>query len=174
MPRRLLKRIAPHVRALERRGYLRAFGSHFTDPRLWALQRRGITAAFGAGLAICFVPLPVHTPIAILVAIVWRLNVVAVVATTWIVNPFTMVPIYYAAYRVGAALTGAERHAFHFRFGWEWLQHGLGPIWKPFLVGCLVCSMLCGITGWLCLELLWRWRVLMRRSRVRRTASTPS
>ncbi|HTW37095.1 MAG TPA: DUF2062 domain-containing protein [Steroidobacteraceae bacterium] len=173
MPRRLLRRITPHARALGGRWYLRAFGSHFTDPRLWTLQRRGITAAFGAGLAICFVPLPVHTPLAVLVAIVWRLNVVAVIATTWIVNPFTMVPIYYVAYRVGVAVTGDEPHAFGFRLSWDWLQHGLGPMWKPFLVGCLICSVLCGIAGWVGLEVLWRWRVISRRY-LRRTASSPS
>jgi len=172
MPRQLLKRIAPHARALQGRWYLRAFGSHVTDPRLWALQRRGITAGFGAGLAICFVPIPVHTPLAVLVAIVWRLNVAAVVATTWIVNPFTMVPIYYAAYRVGAELTGTEPHAFGFRLSWDWLQHGLGPMWKPFLIGCLACALSCGLLGWLCLEVLWRWRVVNRRYRMRRPAST--
>jgi uncharacterized protein len=169
MPRQLLKRITPHARALQDRWYLRAFGSHFTDPRLWTLQRRGITAAFGAGMAICFLPLPLHTPLAVLVAIVWRLNVVAVIATTWIVNPFTMVPIYYAAYRVGVAITGAEPHAFRFRFGWDWLQHGLGPVWKPFLIGCLVCAVCCGLGGWIAFELLWRWRVVVRRYRVRAT-----
>lgn len=171
MPRRLLKKIAPHPHALASRWYLKAFGSHLTDPRLWSLQRRGITGAFGAGLAICFVPLPVHTPLATLVAIVWRLNVPAVIATTWIVNPFTMVPIYYAAYRVGAAIIGAAPRAFGFRLSWDWLQHGLGPMWKPFLVGCLVCSIVCGVGGRLLSELVWRWSVV-RRYRERRTAST--
>jgi uncharacterized protein len=171
MPRQLLKRIASHPHKLTNRWFLRVFGSHLTDPRLWSLQRRSVTAAFGAGLAICFVPLPVHLPLAALVAIVWRLNIPCVVATTWIVNPFTMVPIYYLAYRVGAAITGIEPHEFGFRLSWDWLQHGLGPMWKPFLVGCLVSSIICGICGWIGLELLWRWSVL-RRYRDRRTAST--
>ncbi len=171
MPRQLLKRIAPHPHALTSRWYLKVFGSHLTDPRLWSLQRRGVTAAFGAGLAICFLPLPIHTMLAVLVAIVWRLNIPCVVATTWIVNPFTMVPIYYIAYRVGAAITGEVPHRFGFRLSWDWLQHGLGPRWKPFLVGCLVCAIVCGFGGWLVLELIWR-RSVVRRYRDRRTAST--
>jgi len=172
MPRQLLKRIAPHPHWLRSRWYIKVFGSHLTDPHLWSLQRRSVTAAFGAGLSICFLPLPVHTLLAVLVAIVWRLNVPCVVATTWIVNPFTMVPIYYVAYRVGAAITRDTPRAFGFRLSWDWLQHGLGPMWKPFLVGCLVCSIVCGIGGWLVLELIWR-RSVVRRYRERRTASTP-
>lgn len=171
MPRQLLKRFAPHPHALKNRWYLKAFESHLTDPRLWSLQRRGVTAAFGAGLAICFMPLPVHTLLAVLVAIVWRVNVPCVIGTTWIVNPFTMVPIYYLAYRVGAAITGEAPHHFGFRLSWDWLQHGLGPRWKPFLVGCLVCAIVCGVGGWLILELIWR-RSVVRRYRERRTAST--
>ncbi|MGH8261609.1 MAG: DUF2062 domain-containing protein [Steroidobacteraceae bacterium] len=153
------------------RWYLRVFGAHLTDPRLWSLQRRGVTAAFGAGLAICFVPLPVHLPLAVLVAIVWRLNIPCVVATTWIVNPFTMVPVYYVAYRVGTAIIGATPHAFGFSLSWDWLQHGLGPMWKPFLTGCLACAIACGLAGWLGFELIWRWNVV-RRYRDRRAAST--
>ncbi len=172
MPRELLKRIAPYARALQERWYLRGVGAHLTDPRLWSLQRRGVTAGFGAGLAICFLPLPVHLPLALLVAVVWRLNIPAVVATTWVVNPFTMVPIYYMAYRVGAEISGREPRAFGFRLSWEWLEHGLGPMWKPFLVGCLACAILFGVLGWLGLELLWRWRVVSRRYRVRRPASS--
>lgn len=171
MPRRLLKRIAPHPHTLASRWYLRAFGRHLADPRLWSFQRRGVTAAFGAGLAICFVPLPVHLPLAVLVAVVWGLNIPCVIATTWIVNPFTMVPVYYIAYRAGAAITGTAPHAFGFRLSWGWLQHGLGPMWKPFLVGCLACAIVCGVLGWLTLEIAWRWSV-MRRYRDRRAVST--
>ena len=168
MPREFLKRIMPAPHALLDRWYLRLFGSRLADPRLWSLQRRGVTGAFGAGLAICFVPLPVHLPLATLIAIVWGLNVPVILATVFVVNPLTMVPIYYAAYRFGCLLTGTPARHFGFRLSWDWLQHGLGPMWKPFLIGCLASAIVCGSAGRLVLELVWRWSVMSRRYGPRR------
>jgi uncharacterized protein (DUF2062 family) len=173
MPRQWIKKFAPHPHTLMDRWPLRAFGSHIRDPKLWTLHRRGVTAGFGAGLAICFMPLPIHWPLATLVAITWRINLPTIIAATLIVNPLTMVPIYYAAYRVGAALTGAPVHRFGFRLSWDWLQHGLGPVWEPFLIGCLVCAIVCGISGWLGLEFIWRRQVLHRR-RISHCQRTPA
>ncbi len=143
-----------------------------TDPRLWSLQRRSVTGAFAAGLAICFVPLPVHLPLAVLVAILLRVNVPAILATVFLVNPLTVVPVYYTAYRVGTAVLGLEQQRFAFRFSFDWLQHGLGPMWKPFLVGCLLCSTIAATIGWISLEWLWRWRVRMKYRSRRETSTT--
>jgi uncharacterized protein (DUF2062 family) len=167
MPRRLLRRLLPHPDKLRERWIFRAFGSRITDSRLWSLGRRSITAGFGAGLAIAFIPLPVHIPVALLAAIVWRLNVPVIFATVMITNPLTVVPIFYFAYRVGSLLIGAPLHGFNFELSWEWLQHGLGPLWKPFLLGCLTCAIAFGYAGYFALELLWRW-VTVRRLRSRR------
>lgn len=164
MPRRWIKKFAPNPHTLLERWPLRVFGPRLADPRIWTLHRRGVTAGFGAGLAICFMPLPVHLPLAALVAITWRINLPTIVATTLLVNPLTMVPIYYGAYRVGAALSGTPVHRFGFRLSWYWLEHGLGPMWAPFLIGCLVCAVVCGFSGWLGLEFIWRRQVLHRRS----------
>ena len=172
MPRTFLKKLIPHAHTLRDRWYLRVFGEHLTDPGLWSLQRRAVTGAFGAGLAICFVPLPVHLPVAALVAIVWRLNVPTIFATVFVVNPLTALPIYYAAYRVGAAALGLPLGRFAFHPSWDWLQHGLGPAWKPFLFGCLICSVVAGVTGHYSLEFLWRARV-RSRYRNRKGASPP-
>jgi uncharacterized protein (DUF2062 family) len=169
MPRRFLKRITPSQVSLQSRWFLRPFGSRIADPRLWGIQRRGVTGAFGLGLAICFIPLPVHLPLASLLAVAWRLNIPVIIGTVFLVNPVTMVPVYYAAYRIGAALLGIDPQRFAFQLSWDWLQNGLGPVWKPFLVGCLVCSALAGILGWMGLELVWRWRVTTRY-RARRMA----
>jgi uncharacterized protein len=159
MPRRILKKITPHPSTLHERWYLRVFGPRITDPRLWSLQRRSVTSAFAAGLAICFVPLPVHVPLAVLLAVLLRVNVPTILATVFLVNPLTVFPVYYTAYRVGAALLGVERQRFAFHFSFDWLQNGLGPMWKPFLVGCLVCATIAGTVGWIALETVWRWRV---------------
>ena len=172
MPRRLLKKITPHPTTLRSRWYLRLFGERVMDPRLWSLQRRSVTAAFGLGLSICFIPLPVHLPLAVLVAILGRVNVPTIVATVFLVNPFTVVPVFYTAYRVGAAALGEPVQRFHFQLSFKWLQYGLGPLWEPFLIGCLVCSVVAGLVGWVSLELIWRWSV-RKRYRTRRDPSTP-
>ena len=136
------------------------------DPRLWGLCRKGVTGAFGIGLAICFIPLPVHVVVAGLLAITLRLNIPVIMGTIFLVNPLTMVPVYYLAYRVGAALLDVDPTSFAFQMSWDWLQNGLGPMWKPFLVGCLVCGAVGGVLGYMALELAWRWRVATKyRSR---------
>jgi uncharacterized protein (DUF2062 family) len=162
--------VLPHPDKMRQRWIFRAFGARLTDSRLWSLGRRSITAGFGAGLAIVFIPLPIHIPLALLVAIVWRLNVPVIFATVMIANPLTVVPMFYFAYRVGSLLMGAPLHGFSFEMSWDWLQNGLGPLWKPFLLGCLTCSVAFGYGGYLALELLWRW-VTVRRLRGRRPAA---
>ena len=171
MPRRLLKKITPQPHTLQNRWFVRLFGSRIAHPGLWAPKRRSVTGAFAAGLAICFVPLPIHLPLAALVAIVWRLNLPTIIATVFAVNPLTVVPIYYTAYRVGAALLRVNPQRFRFHLNFDWLQYGLGPIWKPFLLGCLVCAMLAASLGWIAFELLWRARVRYKY-RNRKAAST--
>jgi len=148
--------LAHWMEARRGRWYLRMFGARVTDPLLWSLNRHSITTAFGAGLAIAFIPLPVHTIGAVLAALYWRLNLPVLLVSTWVVNPFTVVPIYYGAYRLGAlALQRAPRH-FAFQLSWRWLEHGLGPVWKPFLLGCLISAVVCGLLGRWGLELVWR------------------
>ena len=166
MPRRLLKRITPAPEVLREHWFLRLFGERLADPQLWTLHRRGVTYAFGAGLAICFVPLPVHLLLAGTIAMIWRLNIPVICGTTFLLNPFTAVPVYYAAYRLGAALLHEPRRHFSFHPSWDSLQQSLAPVWEPFIAGCVVCALLCGVLGWLALEMVWRWHVTSRyRSR---------
>ena len=172
MPRRLLKKITPNPNKLQNRWFLKVFGPRIADPRLWSLQRRSITTAFGIGLAICFVPLPIHLPLAALLAIVLRINVPTIIGTVFLVNPLTVVPVFYTAYRVGCLALQRVPQRFAFKFTFDWLQYGLGPMWEPFLIGCLICSALAGVAGWIGLELLWRVRV-RARYRARRASSTP-
>jgi uncharacterized protein (DUF2062 family) len=162
MLRERLKNIIPDPQALRERWFLRPFGELLTDPRLWTLNRRGVTPAFGAGLAICFVPLPVHMLLACGTAVIWRLNIPVICGTTLLLNPFTAVPVYYLAYRVGAALLHSPHQHFHFVPSWQWFRYGLAPVWEPFVAGCIACAVLAGIIGWLSLELLWRWQVASR------------
>jgi uncharacterized protein len=171
MPRRLLKKIMPSPCTLQNHWFLRMLGGdRIADPRLWLPHRRAVTGAFGAGLAICFIPLPVHMVMAGLLAVALRLNIPVIYGTILIVNPVTAVPVYYLAYRVGAALMRIDPQGFSFQASWDWVENGLGPMCGPFLIGCLVCGVAGGLIGWLGLELLWRWRVT-NRYRTRHLAS---
>jgi uncharacterized protein (DUF2062 family) len=175
MPRRLAKKLANLIRTRRHKWYMNIFGDRLTDSHLWTLNRHSITAAFGVGIAVSFIPLPIHLPLVVLAALWWRLNLAVAIAATYLVNPFTMVPAYYMAYRVGAALLRFKPHHFEFHLTWNWLEHGLGPAWRPFLLGCLVCGVLLGLTGRFALEVSWRLATMHRyRLRQRRRALRPS
>ena len=162
MPRRIVKHFAKLIHARRHKWYLSMFGERLTDSRLWSLNRHSITAAFGVGIGVSFVPLPVHLILVVLAAIIWRLNVAVGIAGSYIVNPLTMVPVYYFAYRVGAWLLRYRPRHFEFHPNWNWLEHGLGPAWKPFLIGCLVCGIVCGFAGRYALEVTWRLATMRR------------
>jgi uncharacterized protein len=162
MTRRLLQKFLPDPQRLRDRWFLRPFESRLGDPRLWTLTRRGVTYAFGLGLAICFVPLPVHLLLACAVSVACGLNIPVAAGTTFLLNPFTAVPVYYFAYRIGAALLRLPRQHFHFVPHWRWFTHELIPVWRPFVLGCLVCAVVTGLLGFVLLELFWRWQVTSR------------
>jgi uncharacterized protein (DUF2062 family) len=162
MPRGLFRRITPRSETLRTHWALKPFGRFFGDPRLWSLQRRTVTPAFGAGLAICFVPLPIHIPLAAIIAIFCRIHVPTIMVALVVANPLTIVPLYMLAYKVGVIATGASPSNFHFEMSWDWVQHGLGPMWKPFLAGCAITGTLVGLVGWALLDVLWRSNVRKR------------
>lgn len=176
MPRRLYVKLRPIAEKLRGSWYFRVLGPRITDARLWGVNRRAITTAFGAGIAIWFIPLPAHLVISLLAAIIWRLNVPTVVVTSLMLNPLTVVPVYYFAYRVGALLLRYKPGPFRFELSWDWLQTGLGALWKPFLLGCLVCAVVGGYLATKLLEWVWRanlrsrWRARREAKRARRQA----
>jgi uncharacterized protein (DUF2062 family) len=172
MPRGLLRKITPRSETLRKHWALKPFSRFFGDPRLWSLQRRTVAPAFGAGLAICFIPLPIHIPVAAMIAIFCRIHIPTIMLALVAVNPLTLVPAYLLAYKVGVLVTGATEHAFRFQMSWNWVQHGLGPMWKPFLVGCGITGALIGLLGYVLLDVLWRYNV-RKKYRERAGASRP-
>ncbi len=81
-------------------------GPILQHPRLWHVSRRGI--ALGVALGLFFgLLLPIaQIPMSAAVAVALRANVPAAVASTFVSNPLTFGPIYYAAWRLGSAVLG--------------------------------------------------------------------
>lgn len=167
MPRRLFLRFRPVAQKMRNSWYFRLLGPRLTDSRLWSVNRRAITSAFGAAIAITFIPLPAHLLFGLLAAMIWRLNLPTMLGSLLLLNPLTAVPLYYAAYRVGTLVLGQPEGRFAFELSWNWLQTGLGSIWKPFLVGCLICSVVGGYLAYRLLELIW-WISTVNRLNAKR------
>jgi len=162
MPRRFLRKITPRGETLRQHWLLKPFSRFFGDPRLWSLQRRTVTPALGAGLFICFVPLPIHIPLAAITAIFCRIHIPTIMLTLLIMNPLTIAPLFYMAYKIGVIVTSAPELPFAFEMSLSWLRDGLGARWKPFLVGCAVTGALFGLIGYALFDVTWRYAVRKR------------
>src|SRR5690242_3032096 len=111
-----------------------------------------------------------HTILAALLAIPLRANVAIAAAFTLVVNPLTIPPMYYAAYRIGswelhhdATLlnpAAAERFSSELSRLLFWIHHASGPI----ALGILTIAVGAGIVGYGVSSVVWR---LWARSRWR-------
>lgn len=156
MPRRFIKRLLPHHSEIKEHKYLKHLGEQLHDPNLWHLNRHSVSKAVAVGLFLMYVPVPFQMLLAALVAIWLRINLPIAVVLVWISNPFTMPPMFYAAYKLGAWITGHEPQPIQFEISWEWLSTSLSGIWEPFLLGCFISASLLSIAGYFASQLLWR------------------
>ena len=119
-----------------------------------------VAGAFGIGVFIAFSPLlGIHTGLALAVAFAFRLNRVAILAGTWVNNPWTIAPLYLAGTLLGCALLGVPSDGLesinwhlHGRAFYAALLEGLRPYLVPFLVGNSVLGLLSGALAYLILR----------------------
>ncbi len=163
MARKIIKRFMPDPDWVKEQKSLQFLGGWIHEPNLWHLNRQSVAAATFIGFFVAFIPLPTQMILAALLAILFRANLAISVALVWITNPFTMAPIFYVAYRVGAAVIGTETTQFSgFELSWEWLLHGLENNWQPFLLGCLLCGLFIGLLASSLVRLAWRQHTITR------------
>ncbi len=58
-------------------------------------------------------------------------------------------------------LLGIDTRPFAIELSWEWLTTGLLPIWKPFLLGCLVMGLASAAAGYLLLGGIWHLTLVL-------------
>ena len=121
-----------------------------------------VAAAFGLGVFIAFFPLlGIHTGLALVLAILLRLNRVAILVGCWINNPWTIAPMYTAGTLLGCALLGIAPGSpvaidWHLkgRAFYSALVATLRPLVWPFVVGNLVLGVVAGLVAFLLLRTL--------------------
>lgn len=142
---------------------LRPFAPHFARPSLWRMTRRSVPRGVAVGLFVAVIIPFMHTVIAALLAIPTRANVAVAAVCTLVVNPLTMPPMYYAAYRIGSwelhhdapllDQQAAERFSGELSRLLFWLHHASGPI----ALGILTLAVLLSASGYVAASLIWRF-----------------
>ena len=158
MARKLLKRFFPSPSDIKNNPALHFLGDLLHDPNLFHLNRHSVSVAFFWGLFIAMLPIPGQMAVASVAALFFRCNLPIAVALVWITNPFTMAFFFYIAYEVGKFVLqiDAETSANmtmdfgglwdlivdnQYRAALDWLGNELGSVWKPFLLGSIMCGL---------------------------------
>ena len=160
--RETLKRYSPKREEINL-GWL---NQHLQDPQLWKWNKRTISRAFAIGLFCAFMPIPLHTLLAAVLAVVFSSNILLSIALVWVNNPITMVPIYYYTYKIGSFITGMELDP-GFVFTWEYMLENLTTTTIALWVGGLIIAPIAGILGFIAILLIYKYRAFKRIKRWR-------
>ncbi|MCC6709532.1 MAG: DUF2062 domain-containing protein [Gammaproteobacteria bacterium] len=139
-------------------------GEHLHDPEIWHFGRRAVAGGVGIGFFLAFVPIPMHMLMALLLALVCRVNLPVTVAAVWIANPVTVAPMFIFALKVGGVITHHEVQfsELHFDATWANVSAMFSQLWLPLVVGCLLCGAAAGALGNATVRGLWRLHLLHR------------
>jgi hypothetical protein len=160
MPRKFLKRIMPDHATMREHPHLRKFGQRLAEPRLWHLNRRSVAGAVALGVFVGFMPIVGQMFIAAALAILFRVNLPIASMGVWITNPFTVAPIFYFCYKVGAWVLGQPVDPHAFSLSWEWLTHEFIAIWQPLMLGSVICGVIAAAMGVIFVRMVWRLMVI--------------
>lgn len=138
-------------------------------PTFLAVSRRSVAGAIWVGLFVALLPLPGQTVVALLAALLLRVNVPLAAITTWVTNPVTIGPIFYWEYTLGRLLLDIPPSGFSIELSWNWVTSGFLAIWKPLLLGCFITATVVASIAFVTVSVTWRLIVAARyRGRHRR------
>ena len=189
MPRKFFRKFLPSHESIKANRHIARLGPWLQHHNLWHLHRRSVAGGVAAGLFAGLIPgsNPVQFTAGALLAIAGRVNLPIAMLVTLYSNPFTIVPLYFMAFKLGefALLQsggGLPPLAFelHDKGVVEWIPAALEwltSVGKPLVVGLPLLALLLAITGYFAVD--WTWRLAVRyswqarkRRRKRREAAT--
>lgn len=167
--RRYLKRYLPDPESVRSNRWLRPFQSSLLHPRLWHLNRHSAAGAVAVGLFCGLIPGPLQMLGAAISALALRVNLPLALLVTLYSNPFTIVPLYLAAYQLGRLLTGdssgfaapPEFSVMAFA-GWaDAMQTWMLDVGKPLAVGLVALACVLALLGYVVTRAAWRVYLIM-------------
>lgn len=168
MLRKRFRKWLPSHDAIRANRYVAWLGPRLQHHNLWHLHRRSVAGGVAAGLFAGLIPgsNPVQFTAGALLAIAGRVNLPIAVVVTLYSNPFTIVPLYYCAFKLGelamfrhgGALPDFPAHLQGRSFT-EWLPAALdwlGDAGKPLLLGIPLLAVLLAVVGYCAVDMTWR------------------
>lgn len=187
MARKFFRRLLPEHETIRNNRHIARLGPWLQHHNLWHLNRRSVAGGFAVGLFAGLVPgsNPVQFTVGALLAVGFHVNLPIAVLVTLYSNPFTIVPLYFVAFKLGQlvllqqgtelpesgpALEGQGFEAW-IPVAFEWLT----SVGKPLLVGVPLLAVILGVAGYFVVDWAWQLHVrcewsLRRRRRARRSA----
>ncbi len=151
-----LKRIRSKLNTLKDYKSFRWFSEYVKhQPNLWHFNRRTLAKGLAVGFFCAFIPVPFQTLLAILSAFIFRTNLPLAILAVWITNPITMPVIFYFAYKLGAIILNTSMTQ-NFNFSFTYFYQTFSIIWQPFLLGCLIFSIVGAILGYFIVHAIFR------------------
>lgn len=173
MPKERLKQWLPKPEELRKNKAIGMFAPFLADPRLWYMNRSSLVRAIYIGVICAFVPLPGQMILALMGALLFRANIPMSITLTWLTNPLTAIPVYWATYSIGAMLLGEPAIGIR-TIGIVltditlWLTaDGTNPFllhknvfsFKVFLLGLIVTAIATSVILGIAFRLFWRYRI---------------
>ena len=182
MPRKLFRKFLPSHESIRENRYIARLGPWLQHHNLWHLHRRSVAGGVAVGMFAGLIPgsNPVQFLAAAVLAIVFKVNLPIAVAGTLYSNPFTIVPLYYLAFKLGELVfwrgngelpdMALALQGKGFR---EWIPAALdwiASVGKPLLVGLPLLALILAALGYVLVDAAWRLQVRLewRRRQLRR------
>jgi uncharacterized protein len=181
MLRKTIRRILPSHESITNNRFLRRLGPRLSHPNLWHINRRSIAGGTAVGMFAGLIPgsNPVQFAAGAVGALLFKVNLPVAVFVTLYSNPFTILPLYFAAFWIGQFVMGGDgaltlppnltlADFFHSLLAvLEWFV-SLG---KPLAIGLLSLGLCLAAAGYFLVEVAWRVHVIVAwRRRKRRRA----
>ena len=182
MPRKLLRKFLPSHDSVKRNRYIARLGPWLQHHNLWHFHRRSVAGGVAVGMFAGLIPgsNPVQFLAAALLATSFKVNLPIAVAVTLYSNPFTIVPLYYVAFKLGELVfwhgngelpdmaLALEGKGFR-----EWIPAALdwiASVGKPLLVGLPLLGLILAASAYVLVDTAWRLHVRLewRRRQTRR------
>lgn len=163
------RKLLPDHNSIRRQKWLRPIQHWLHDHKLWHLHRRSVAGGVAIGLFCGLIPGPFQIISAALLAVLFRVNLPVAAFTTLYTNPFTIVPLYLLAYKIGLVVSGASNAAGVPEFPEVHWSEWFGEVWgwlmalgQPLLIGLPLLAIGLALAGYVLVRLLWRLVVVWK------------